>query len=109
MKKATVQQKIYYNAKQARQLGLGFFPVNREGSVEIELTEAEKGKEPAITIEGLPDDQKYGVACLVYDRLANKGMDIRVSFNPVDLPKTSSMYSDALAEAIQLCRSHEKR
>lgn len=109
MKKVTIPQKLYYTAKQAREFGLGFFPLNKEGSVEIELTEVAPGKEPAITIDGLPDDQKYGVACVVHDKLASKGMNIRVSFNPVDLPKNSSMFSDALAEALQLCRSHAKR
>jgi hypothetical protein len=108
MKKVTIPQTIYYTARQARQYGLGFFPVNREGAVELELTEAATGESPSITVDGVPDEQKYGVACLVHSRLANRGMNVRVAFLPLDLPKSTSMYSDALDSAIQACRKHDR-
>jgi len=104
MKKVTVTQKLYYNAAQARKYGLGFFPVNTEGSVEVTLADVPEGGKPAISVEGLPEDQTYGVVCLVHRKMAVAGKNVRVVFNPVSLPKNASMYSDALGEALIACQ-----
>ena len=104
MKKVTVTQKLYYSAAQARKYGLGYFPVNAEGSVEVTLSDVPEGGKPVISVEGIPESQTYGVVCLVHRKMAASGKNVKVVFNPVSLPKNASMYSDALGEALIACQ-----